>query len=588
MAYDEITYADKVENNGATPAGRFGADDLNEIKTVTNANGADFDGRIDLLEAGGGGVNNLTSSGHVGDGTTVTFPLSFAPTTEVPQAFVVGIDGVLQSPIDAYTVSTTTDAITFSSAPPVNAEIVVSTANVLTGTDISASTIIATGSTTTRLLADRFADTVNVKDFGAVGDGVADDTSAVVSAEATGLMYIVPSGVIVKTTVEPTWEKVIGGGIINFNGQSTSLLAMEFNARTLLLNLASQGCTTDFARAVNLGSIYCHATGNTTSNLSSRLCTSSHEEAVNIASEECEAYGEARDVNVGCRESFAHGNCAVNLASRRAFNNGDESAIISSDTSQTGNGYGLKTEVVVSGGVVSSVNIIDGGAGFYKAPSVYIIDKSGNGSGATATATITGDAVTGISVTNGGSGFTVDDPLQVLIKMNDTDGSNSSVISSENVVIKGTRSVAISSNLVDIDGDRCVVSSSENCDASGAINSVASSSGSFVSASARSFILCSKNAELKDSHVIGGGYGESGITKADSNQNITWKINSQTGKAEFQLIKNGLITWHTGVGAPEGVILAVVGSMYTRTDGGAGTTLYIKESGTSNTGWVAK
>lgn len=124
-------------------------------------------------------VSNLTSSGHVGDGTTTTFTLLFTPQTEVPQAFVVGIDGVLQSPIDAYTISTTTGSITFSSAPPVNAEIVVSTANILNGTDISASTIISTGSTTTRLLTDRFADTVNVKDFGAVGDGVTDDTSAI-------------------------------------------------------------------------------------------------------------------------------------------------------------------------------------------------------------------------------------------------------------------------------------------------------------------------------------------------------------------------------------------------------------------------
>jgi hypothetical protein len=30
-----------------------------------------------------------------------------------------------------------------------------------------------------------------------------------------------------------------------------------------------------------------------------------------------------------------------------------------------------------------------------------------------------------------------------------------------------------------------------------------------------------------------------------------------------------------------------VGTVFTRTDGGAGTTLYIKESGTSNTGWAA-
>ena len=48
MAYSPITYADKVENNGATPAGRFGADDLNEIKTVTNANGANINNQYDI------------------------------------------------------------------------------------------------------------------------------------------------------------------------------------------------------------------------------------------------------------------------------------------------------------------------------------------------------------------------------------------------------------------------------------------------------------------------------------------------------------------------------------------------------------
>ena len=44
----------------------------------------------------------------------------------------------------------------------------------------------------------------------------------------------------------------------------------------------------------------------------------------------------------------------------------------------------------------------------------------------------------------------------------------------------------------------------------------------------------------------------------------------------------------TGTGSPETVITAPVGSLYTNTTGGAGTTLYIKESGTGNTGWVAK
>lgn len=43
-----------------------------------------------------------------------------------------------------------------------------------------------------------------------------------------------------------------------------------------------------------------------------------------------------------------------------------------------------------------------------------------------------------------------------------------------------------------------------------------------------------------------------------------------------------------GAGTPEGSVTGVVGDIYQRTDGGAGTCLYVKESGTGNTGWVAK
>jgi hypothetical protein len=50
----------------------------------------------------------------------------------------------------------------------------------------------------------------------------------------------------------------------------------------------------------------------------------------------------------------------------------------------------------------------------------------------------------------------------------------------------------------------------------------------------------------------------------------------------------GAPIWTAGAGDPEGVVTAVVGSLYTRTDGGAGTTLYVKETGTDDTGWVAK
>lgn len=45
---------------------------------------------------------------------------------------------------------------------------------------------------------------------------------------------------------------------------------------------------------------------------------------------------------------------------------------------------------------------------------------------------------------------------------------------------------------------------------------------------------------------------------------------------------------YIGAGAPEGAVTAPIGAIYQRTDGGANTTLYVKQSGTGNTGWVAK
>lgn len=53
-------------------------------------------------------------------------------------------------------------------------------------------------------------------------------------------------------------------------------------------------------------------------------------------------------------------------------------------------------------------------------------------------------------------------------------------------------------------------------------------------------------------------------------------------------VGDGTASWKAGNGSPEGVQTAPVGSIYSRLDGGAGTTFYVKESGAGNTGWVAK
>lgn len=49
----------------------------------------------------------------------------------------------------------------------------------------------------------------------------------------------------------------------------------------------------------------------------------------------------------------------------------------------------------------------------------------------------------------------------------------------------------------------------------------------------------------------------------------------------------GTFTDSGGTGSPEGVVTATIGSTWRRSDGGAATSLYVKESGSGNTGWVA-
>jgi hypothetical protein len=44
----------------------------------------------------------------------------------------------------------------------------------------------------------------------------------------------------------------------------------------------------------------------------------------------------------------------------------------------------------------------------------------------------------------------------------------------------------------------------------------------------------------------------------------------------------------TGLGSPEGVVTSSPGVLYLNLSGGPGVTLFVKESGTGSTGWVAK
>ncbi len=87
-------------------------------------------------------------------------------------------------------------------------------------------------------------------------------------------------------------------------------------------------------------------------------------------------------------------------------------------------------------------------------------------------------------------------------------------------------------------------------------------------------------------YVITGTFANQGDS---SNYVITGHLNQNVyvsgDSPELNLGTSRIIS---GSGNPEGSVVAPVGSLFLRTDGGVGTTLYVKETGTGNTGWSAK
>lgn len=99
--------------------------------------------------------------------------------------------------------------------------------------------------------------------------------------------------------------------------------------------------------------------------------------------------------------------------------------------------------------------------------------------------------------------------------------------------------------------------------------------------------LNSRNADIQGDITInaGGAVTQRGPRGgAVTNNGGTYTVLGFLEAATIELSNGQVILTGTGVPA----VAAPVGSLYLRTDGGAGSTLYIKESGTGTSGWVAK
>ncbi len=88
--------------------------------------------------------------------------------------------------------------------------VAVSTAGVMAAPDFTAT---GTGAST-RTSSDKFSDLISVKDFGAVGDGISDDTSAIQNALAAHDAVFIPSGtyLITSTLLLAARKSLLGAG----------------------------------------------------------------------------------------------------------------------------------------------------------------------------------------------------------------------------------------------------------------------------------------------------------------------------------------------------------------------------------------
>lgn len=151
---------------------------------------------------------SVVKNDFVGNSVEVAFVLSASPSTIL--ATNVFINGVYQEK-DSYTLSGNT--ITFSIAPPISSsiEIMTNETGVINSGNASAiSYTLPAAGASLQTVQTKLEQYVSVKDFGAVGDGVADDTAAIqaardyLAAQTDPPKLVFPAG-IYKYSVSPNW-----------------------------------------------------------------------------------------------------------------------------------------------------------------------------------------------------------------------------------------------------------------------------------------------------------------------------------------------------------------------------------------------
>jgi hypothetical protein len=230
---------------------------------------------------------------------------------------------------------------------------------------------------------------------------------------------------------------------------------------------------------------------------------------------------------------------------------------------------------IATSGTITYIKVTNGGSGYTKA-SVRI---TGAGTGATATAAIAGGSIIGITVTNAGSGYGAPGATATVTITGDGNGA--------------TASAAVGLPLWDDRRLRIACSTPVTFTRTGSVPFQENWTGYDVTVPANATVEWSATSgQWRAGMFPGADYfapdGTGAFTlKSLASGNITLH---PAGNGRVQIGSdrdpNGYSTC-IGHGSPQNTVSAPPGSDYRNLDGGAGTTLWIKQTGTGPTGWVA-
>lgn len=430
---------------------------------------------------------------------------------------------------------------------------------------------------------------VNVKDYGAIGDGVTDDTAAFQAAIATGIPVWVPIGEYKITAPLLINEGGLFGEAVGVAGGQFSLLKF-YNCTSATVGAIYTRIATQKSAFVRLENIYISASSwdGTTGCLGYGLDIEAPVLANNV-------------VVYGFKKSgvFFHNDASGNGPYESVFKN-----VNSYFNGQHGFLIGAGANVVT---LQSCQGKWSGAPSYGVAPSVagsydgLYVSNTSDGSGPyysfdpTANTIISGDfsynsrygvnVITATSLTTLGL-YAEENLSSDTYQHSVSDISNSSV--DFGIAVTG------GGYALKINQTTTAKAQQNSIKVNGYNYGGASNSGQTI-AYDKSLSALGPTGAIRTKYVYFGS-DDVGATNSciaiSASTGDTILTTQGTGKWAytngFWMNNPATILWSVGSGSPEGVVTAAVGSLYTRTNGGAGTTLYIKESGSGNTGWVAK